>query len=95
EIQPLSDERTKTVTFVKRKAGLFKKAYELSVLCDVDMAVIIVGNDRVYEYSSVDTKELMNYYKHKSPFESKSPEDYGEYKKTTHIKVRTSGAFRK
>ena len=86
EIQPLSDERTKTVTFVKRKAGLFKKAYELSVLCDVDMAVIIVGNDRVYEYSSVDTKELMKYYKHKSPFELKLPEDYGEYKKRRTLK---------
>ncbi|RKP32884.1 SRF-TF-domain-containing protein, partial [Metschnikowia bicuspidata] len=61
EIEPLEDDRNRSVTFVKRKAGLFKKAYELSVLCEVDLAVIIVGsNNKVYEFSSVDTRELLN-----------------------------------
>nr|QHU79752.1 transcriptional factor Rlm1 [Metschnikowia australis] len=93
EIEPLGDERTRTVTFVKRKAGLFKKAYELSVLCDVDMAVIIVGSDRVYEYLSVDTKELLNYYKHQSPHELKLPEDYGQFKKRHTLKAGTRPVF--
>lgn len=30
-------------TFFQRKNGLFKKAYELGVLCSVDVAVIIFG----------------------------------------------------
>lgn len=93
EIQPLGDERTKTVTFVKRKAGLFKKAYELSVLCEVDMAVIIIGSDRIYEYSSVDTKELMNYYKRQAPHELKLPEDYGEYKKRATLRSGSLAAL--
>ncbi|OBA23775.1 hypothetical protein METBIDRAFT_35033 [Metschnikowia bicuspidata var. bicuspidata NRRL YB-4993] len=93
EIEPLGDDRTRTVTFVKRKAGLFKKAYELSVLCDVDMAVIIVGNDRVYEYLSVDTKELLKYYKHQSPYELKLPEDYGQFKKRHALKAGIRPAF--
>lgn len=29
------------VTFTKRKFGLMKKAYELSVLCDCEIALII------------------------------------------------------
>lgn len=89
EIQPLGDDRNRTVTFVKRKAGLFKKAYELSVLCKVDLAVIIVGNNnKVYEFSSVDTKELMDFYLQQTPYEQKLPENYGRYKKKTSLQSR-------
>ena len=86
EIQPLTDDRNRTVTFVKRKAGLFKKAHELAVLCQVDLAVIIVGNNnKVYEFSSVDTKELIDMYQGIKPHESKSPANYGNYKKKRHL----------
>lgn len=87
EIQPLTDDRNRTVTFVKRKAGLFKKAHELAVLCQVDLAVIIVGNNnKLYEFSSVDTNELIKTYQ-KTPkkHESKSPANYGNYKKKKHL----------
>lgn len=86
EIEPLTDDRNRTVTFVKRKAGLFKKAYELAVLCQVDLAVIIVGNnDKVYEFSSVDTGELMKKYQRVKIHELKLPENYGKYKKKLHL----------
>ena len=49
-----------TSTFLKRKGGLFKKAHELSVLCSVDVAVIIFGhNKKLYEYSSGDINETI------------------------------------
>jgi MADS-box transcription factor len=39
---------------------LFKKAHELSVLCSVDVAVIIFGhNKKLYEYSSGDINETI------------------------------------
>lgn len=86
EIQPLTDDRNRTVTFVKRKAGLFKKAHELAVLCQVDLAIIIVGNNKkLYEFSSVDTNELIKVYQGTKPHELKSPENYGNYKKKKHI----------
>ncbi|EGV61819.1 myocyte enhancer factor 2D, partial [Yamadazyma tenuis ATCC 10573] len=83
EIQPLTDDRNRTVTFVKRKAGLFKKAHELAVLCQVELAVIIVGNNnKLYEFSSVDTNELIKVYQNTPKVhESKSPANYGNYKK--------------
>ena len=47
-------------TFLKRKGGLFKKAHELSVLCSVDVAVIIFGhNKKLYEYSSGDINDTI------------------------------------
>ena len=50
----------RSVTFLKRKGGLFKKAHELSVLCSVDVAVIIFGhNKKLYEYSSGDINETI------------------------------------
>lgn len=88
EIEPLADDRNRSVTFVKRKAGLFKKAYELSVLCDVDLAVIVVGsNNKIYEFSTVDTHELMKCYRNAHLHESKLLENYGNYKKRSHLKT--------
>jgi hypothetical protein len=50
-------------TFLKRKGGLFKKAHELSVLCSVDVAVIIFGhNKKLYEFSSGDINETLRRY---------------------------------
>ena len=47
-------------TFFKRKGGLFKKAHELSVLCSVNVAVIILGDGKkLYEYSSSDIGEIL------------------------------------
>ncbi|KAH8596610.1 hypothetical protein B0O99DRAFT_102996 [Bisporella sp. PMI_857] len=75
EIKAIKDDRNRSVTFLKRKGGLFKKAHELSVLCSVDVAVIIFGNNKkLYEYSSSDIGEILtryNYYgganEHKGP----------------------------
>lgn len=93
EIEPITDYRNRAVTFVKRKAGLFKKAYELSVLCDVDLAVIIVGNNKkVFEFSSVDIKELLDSYHSTTLHESKLLENYGNYKKRSHLKSRSSAS---
>ncbi|CAK9441320.1 uncharacterized protein LODBEIA_P51890 [Lodderomyces beijingensis] len=91
EIQPLTDDRNRTVTFVKRKAGLFKKAYELAVLCQVDLSVIIVGNNnKIYEFSTVDSEEIFKTYdqvidSNKRIHESKSPEHYSNYKKKSKL----------
>lgn len=82
DIKPLEDGRNRTVTFTKRKAGLFKKAHELAILCSVDISVIIIGrNNKIYEYSSNDIDEILNMYHTEGMnlFESKTPIDYGDY----------------
>ena len=38
-IKPISDERLRNITFNKRKAGLLKKAAELSMLCNIQVCL--------------------------------------------------------
>jgi hypothetical protein len=52
EIVPVSDRRHRVATFNKRKWGLLRKAMELSILCQVDMALVFVFQDRTYQFSS-------------------------------------------
>lgn len=57
-IERIAEERNRQVTFTKRKNGLLKKAMELSVLCDAEIAVIIfssaAGQTRLHDYCSTD-----------------------------------------
>ncbi|CAI4055719.1 hypothetical protein SKDZ_02G2890 [Saccharomyces kudriavzevii ZP591] len=88
EIEPIKDDRNRTVTFIKRKAGLFKKAHELSVLCQVDIAVIILGsNNTFYEYSSVDMSNLITVHQNNAdlPHNVIEPSDYGDYVKKPRV----------
>ncbi|KAI9026591.1 hypothetical protein CLU79DRAFT_742459 [Phycomyces nitens] len=64
KIQPIQDDRNRQVTFLKRKYGLMKKAYELSVLCNCEIALIIFNNtnNKLVHYASTDIdKVLMRY----------------------------------
>ncbi|KAB1205451.1 Agamous-like MADS-box protein AGL15 [Morella rubra] len=41
EIKRIENNTNRQVTFSKRRNGLIKKAYELSILCDIDIALIM------------------------------------------------------
>ena len=71
-ITRINDERTRQVTFTKRKFGLMKKAYELSVLCGCEIALMIFNsNDRLFQYASSDMdKVLLKYAEYNEPHES-------------------------
>lgn len=62
-ILPYFVKSKKKVTFLKRKHGLMKKAYELSVLCDCEVALIIfTSNDKLVQYSSGDIDQTLLKY---------------------------------
>ncbi|KAL8171451.1 hypothetical protein V2J09_023255 [Rumex salicifolius] len=53
EIKRIENTTNRQVTFCKRRNGLLKKAYELSVLCEAEVALIVFSSrGRVYEYSN-------------------------------------------
>ncbi|KAF8408438.1 hypothetical protein HHK36_007591 [Tetracentron sinense] len=41
ELKRIENKINRQVTFAKRRNGLLKKAYELSVLCDAEVALIV------------------------------------------------------
>ncbi|KAF5958486.1 hypothetical protein HYC85_005711 [Camellia sinensis] len=59
ELKRIENKINRQVTFAKRRNGLLKKAYELSVLCDAEVALIIFSNrGKLYEFCST-SKQLL------------------------------------
>ncbi|BFY97275.1 hypothetical protein BsWGS_00315 [Bradybaena similaris] len=77
QISRIGDERNRQVTFTKRKFGLMKKAYELSVLCDCEIALIIFNSsNKLFQYASTDMdKVLLKYTEYNEPHESRTNKD--------------------
>ncbi|XP_053735028.1 myocyte-specific enhancer factor 2C-like isoform X2 [Synchiropus splendidus] len=77
QIARIIDERNRHVTFTKRKFGLMKKAYELSVLCDCEIALIIFNStNKLFQYASTDMdKVLLKYTEYNEPHESRTNAD--------------------
>ncbi|XP_062195812.1 MADS-box transcription factor 7-like [Phragmites australis] len=67
ELKRIENKINRQVTFAKRRNGLLKKAYELSVLCDAEVALIIFSNrGKLYEFCSTQSgmpKTLEKYQK--------------------------------
>ncbi|KAK3194934.1 hypothetical protein Dsin_026244 [Dipteronia sinensis] len=66
ELKRIENKINRQVTFSKRRSGLLKKAYELSVLCDAEVALIIFSSrGKLYEFGSAGgggiTKTLERY----------------------------------
>lgn len=64
EIKRIENTTNRQVTFCKRRNGLLKKAYELSVLCDAEVALIVFSSrGRLYEYANQSVKSTIERYK--------------------------------
>ncbi|CAN1132537.1 Agamous-like MADS-box protein AGL15 [Linum perenne] len=76
EIKRIENANSRQVTFSKRRSGLLKKAQELSILCDAEVAVIIFSNTgKLFDFSSSGMKRtLSRYYKCRDSSEPAKPE---------------------
>ncbi|XP_064942912.1 MADS-box transcription factor 3-like isoform X2 [Musa acuminata AAA Group] len=64
EIKRIENTTNRQVTFCKRRNGLLKKAYELSVLCDAEVALVVFSTrGRLYEYANSSVKATIERYK--------------------------------
>ncbi|KAL2491653.1 Agamous-like MADS-box protein AGL15 [Abeliophyllum distichum] len=75
EIKKIENVNSRQITFSKRRTGLLKKAHELAVLCEAEVAVIIFSNTgKLFEFSSSDMKRtLLRYNKSLVPSEVPIP----------------------
>ncbi|XP_071724015.1 MADS-box protein FLOWERINGUS C-like [Rutidosis leptorrhynchoides] len=62
----IENKASRQVTFAKRRNGLMKKARELSVLCDVDVALLVFSScGKLYQFSSTNSlAKIVDRYRH-------------------------------
>ncbi|XP_062228347.1 MADS-box transcription factor 55-like isoform X2 [Phragmites australis] len=63
EIRRIENAAARQVTFSKRRRGLFKKAEELAVLCDADVALIVFSaTGKLSQFASSSMNEIIDKY---------------------------------
>jgi len=56
QIKRIENQTNRQVTYSKRRNGLFKKAHELTVLCDARVSIIMFSSsNKLHEYISPNT----------------------------------------
>ncbi|XP_027108199.1 MADS-box protein SOC1 isoform X1 [Coffea eugenioides] len=75
QMRRIENATSRQVTFSKRRNGLLKKAFELSVLCDAEVALIIFSpRGKLYEFGSSSMKEIIErYQKHAKDVRANNP----------------------
>ncbi|XP_039036376.1 agamous-like MADS-box protein AGL14 [Hibiscus syriacus] len=69
QMKRIENAASRQVTFSKRRNGLLKKAFELSVLCDAEVALIIFSpRGKLYEFSSSGVNKTIERYQKTEKF---------------------------
>jgi cell division protein FtsB len=64
QMKRIENPTSRQVTFSKRRNGLLKKAFELSVLCDAEVALIIFSTrGKLYEFASASVQKTIERYR--------------------------------
>ncbi|KAF5763726.1 putative transcription factor MADS-MIKC family [Helianthus annuus] len=60
QLKRIENKISRQVTFSKRRTGLLKKAHEISVLCDADLALIVFSpRGKLFEFSTHSSMEAI------------------------------------
>ncbi|KAL8030669.1 hypothetical protein ABFX02_14G300400 [Erythranthe guttata] len=65
QIKRIENQTNRQVTYSKRRNGLFKKAHELTVLCDAKVSILMISStQKLHEYisPSITTKQMFDQY---------------------------------
>ncbi|XP_058744076.1 MADS-box protein SOC1-like [Vicia villosa] len=64
EMKRIENATSRQVTFSKRRNGLMKKAFELSILCDAEVALIVFSTrGKLYEFASSSILDTIERYR--------------------------------
>nr|UXR27458.1 MADS transcription factor AGL6-2 [Staphisagria picta] len=67
ELKRIENKINRQVTFSKRRNGLLKKAYELSILCDAEVGLIVFSSrGKLYEFASAGMNGTLERYQRSS-----------------------------
>jgi len=63
QMKRIENTSSRQVTFCKRRNGLLKKAYELSVLCDAELGLMVFSpRGKLYEFASPSMQKMLERY---------------------------------
>ncbi|KAB2631816.1 MADS-box protein [Pyrus ussuriensis x Pyrus communis] len=92
ELKRIENKINRQVTFSKRRNGLLKKAYELSVLCDAEVGLIVFSTrGKLYEFASAGMSKTLERYQRCSftPHENSiERETQSWYQEVTKLKAK-------
>ncbi|XVF08681.1 hypothetical protein REPUB_Repub07fG0024300 [Reevesia pubescens] len=64
ELKRIEKPTSRQVTFSKRRNGLLKKAFELSILCDAEVGLLIFSSSgKLYQFASQDMDRTISKYR--------------------------------
>lgn len=94
QLRRIENNVSRQVTFSKRRSGLLKKAHEIGVLCDVDVALIVFSaKGKLHEYSTHTSMDrILERYERYLLSEGDVIEEYPELEGSMnydHIKLRS------
>ncbi|XP_054777952.1 MADS-box protein JOINTLESS-like isoform X3 [Prosopis cineraria] len=78
QIKKIDSVTARQVAFSKRRKGLFKKAHELSTLCDAEIAPLVFSSTgKLFDYASSSIQQEIEWYDQHSAIQiqGKSPVD--------------------
>ncbi|KAK4738712.1 hypothetical protein R3W88_002409 [Solanum pinnatisectum] len=94
QMRRIENATSRQVTFSKRRNGLLKKAFELSVLCDAEVGLIIFSpRGKLYEFASSSIPEVIERYKRHT--KDKVQPDENQSVDIQHTKQETASLMKK
>ncbi|CAI8607334.1 unnamed protein product [Vicia faba] len=95
QMKRIENATSRQVTFSKRRNGLMKKAFELSVLCDAQVALIVFSpSGRLYEFASSSILETIDRYRSHSQVNN-TPTTSESAENTQHLKEEAENMMKK
>ena len=91
EIKKIDNQLSRQITFYKRKKGLIKKGLELSLLCDVELFLIILDNKKKASILSTNNGSLnflCDYFHKNNYFSIKEFFNINDYQKLNNQKLK-------
>ncbi|CAK8560930.1 unnamed protein product [Lathyrus sativus] len=95
QMKLIENATSRQVTFSKRRNGLMKKAFELSILCDAEVALIVFSpRGRLYEFASSSILETIERYRSHSRINN-TPTTSDSVENTQHLKEEAESMMQK
>ncbi|XVF73328.1 hypothetical protein PTKIN_Ptkin12aG0192800 [Pterospermum kingtungense] len=92
QMRRIENATSRQVTFCKRRNGLLKKAFELSVLCDAEVALIVFSpKGKLYEFASSSLQQTIERYRRHTKDNVVKPTE----KNVQHLKTEVSNMVKK